>query len=398
MTQRARRRPANGGDGAAPESGGALQRIQDWLRGAQQQPGGNGAVVEEVTGQRLDEDASTSFLDMAAAETGVDSPTLDVSAGQSPATDHSEPVLERATPQSDPRTYNPRTYRRVHQRHEGRVDDLGMKIGNRQGALNSFVAHWERHQARYQFVSGKTGVPAKLIAAIHWREATGDFTRYLHQGDPLGKKARRVPRNIPIFHVWEDAAIHALNMKKNVRDDIGLTAETTDTAAIATYAEAYNGLGYHNAGRVSPYVYAGTDAYTSGKYVRDGKFSARAVDQQLGVLVMMDSLNGLDQSIGATSTSSGRARPAGGGSTHTSATSSAWNQVLTGRTVLRKGSRGKAVEQLQALLGAAGHATGVDGQFGNGTYAKVVAFQRANRLTADGIVGKATAEALQRRS
>src|SRR5690606_2363417 len=47
--------------------------------------------------------------------------------------------------------------------------------------------------------------------------------------------------------------------------------------------ERYNGLGYRNKGLPSPYLWAGTDQYQKGKYVKDGKFDSNHVDQQLGV-------------------------------------------------------------------------------------------------------------------
>jgi putative chitinase len=53
--------------------------------------------------------------------------------------------------------------------------------------------------------------------------------------------------------------------------------------------------------------------------------------------------------------------------------------------LLKNGSKGEEVKQLQAKLGLA-----ADGIFGNGTEAKVKEWQAANGLTADGIVGDAT--------
>ena len=56
-----------------------------------------------------------------------------------------------------------------------------------------------------------------------------------------------------------------------------------------------------------------------------------------------------------------------------------------------RGSRGDAVRKLQELLNKKGFDCGaVDGIFGSKTYAAVVAFQKANGLSADGIVGPLT--------
>ncbi|WEX10372.1 N-acetylmuramidase domain-containing protein [Chelativorans sp. AA-79] len=63
--------------------------------------------------------------------------------------------------------------------------------------------------------------------------------------------------------------------------------------------------------------------------------------------------------------------------------------------LLRRGDRGSAVQHLQRLLTAAGHPVTADGDFGPRTHAAVLAFQRSSGLTADGIAGPATMEALQ---
>ena len=63
--------------------------------------------------------------------------------------------------------------------------------------------------------------------------------------------------------------------------------------------------------------------------------------------------------------------------------------------VLRKGSKGNEVKEVQRRLKQWGYYSGsVDGVFGAGTRAAVIAFQKKNGLTADGVVGKATYKAL----
>ncbi len=93
-----------------------------------------------------------------------------------------------------------------------------------------------------------------LVAALHTRESQdpSKFNRYLHQGDLLGSPCERVPCGkdktkddyVPDFAAdeWEKAAIHALTMpdKKRHREALGISYATTDLAALATFAEAYN--------------------------------------------------------------------------------------------------------------------------------------------------------------
>ena len=65
--------------------------------------------------------------------------------------------------------------------------------------------------------------------------------------------------------------------------------------------------------------------------------------------------------------------------------------TVVGRPMVSYGSRGDAVRKLQELLNALGYDCGsVDGIFGNKTKAAVLAFQKANGLGADGIVGPLT--------
>lgn len=70
-------------------------------------------------------------------------------------------------------------------------------------------------------------------------------------------------------------------------------------------------------------------------------------------------------------------------------------KVMIELTTLKFKSQGAQVKTLQRLLNSLGYNCGeVDGIFGQGTRAAVVAFQKAKGLTADGIVGKATWTAL----
>ena len=65
--------------------------------------------------------------------------------------------------------------------------------------------------------------------------------------------------------------------------------------------------------------------------------------------------------------------------------------TVVGRPMVSYGSRGDAVRKLQEMLNAKGYTCGnVDGIFGSKTYAAVLAFQKANGLAADGIVGPLT--------
>ena len=273
-------------------------------------------------------------------------------------------------------------YDEVYDKHAAKVDNVRVTMSESQMRdVQQFQDHYASNKSRYEAVSSKTNVPPRLIAALHWRESSGSFNRYLHQGDPLGRPAVNIPNDIPVFHVWEDSAEHALNMKRSLRNQTGLTSESTDAVAQATFAEAYNGLGYHYKDRPSPYVYAGTSGYTSGKYVADSRYSAQAVDQQNGVMPLLGSIGGLDTNQDM--------------SPRRISKEDYWFRVVRGDKMIRKGSRGNEVEMLQLRLKALGFDIESDGDFGSGTDYAVRQFQSQQGLTVDGVVGKGTATVIE---
>jgi len=71
----------------------------------------------------------------------------------------------------------------------------------------------------------------------------------------------------------------------------------------------------------------------------------------------------------------------------------------TNWSTLRKGSKGDAVKECQALLEKAGYSVGpcgIDGEFGKDTLAAVKAFQKDHGLKVDGIVGPLTKRELMK--
>lgn len=121
-------------------------------------------------------------------------------------------------------------------------------------------------------------IPWEFIAVTHQRESSGNFNTYLGNGQPLNKKTTIVPKGRGPFSSWEEGAIDALvyappYAAKNKDWTIGGTL---------TKLEEYNGLGYAAKDLPSPYLWAGTDQYSKGKYVADGKYDPNHVDTQLG--------------------------------------------------------------------------------------------------------------------
>lgn len=152
--------------------------------------------------------------------------------------------------------------------------------------LNKFGKKYTKNKKKYKNISKRTKLPPQLIAAIHYRESSCNFKTYLHNGDPLGKPTIHVPKGI-YFEKFTDAAVDALKEKNKFRKKYKLKADSKDMAAMLSFAEVYNGLGYFNKGVVSPYIYSGTNLYKKGKFVSDGSYNASVTDKQPGVYILI---------------------------------------------------------------------------------------------------------------
>lgn len=146
------------------------------------------------------------------------------------------------------------------------------------------------HKAQYQAVEASTGVPWFVIAALHNRESDADFDTYLGNGEPLDRVTKLVPKGRGPFASWEEGAIDALRLD-------GLDHVTDWSAERACYEiEKFNGFGYRNPARdiPSPYLWAGTNVQKPGKFVADGRYDPRALDEQLGAIPVLREIMALD--------------------------------------------------------------------------------------------------------
>ena len=145
----------------------------------------------------------------------------------------------------------------------------------------------------YVTVSTLTKVPWAIIAVIHEREASQSWLANLAQGDPWNAPSIHVPRHRGPFKTWEDAAVDALT---NCGPFAAKWRDWSIGGAL-TLLETYNGLGYANRGFPSPYIWASTDQYKSGKYIADGHFDPSAIDHQIGCASLLARMMILDPSI-----------------------------------------------------------------------------------------------------
>lgn len=139
-----------------------------------------------------------------------------------------------------------------------------------------------KYKDQYKEVEEATGVPWAFIGALHYRESSNNFKTHLHNGDPLTARTFHVPAGRPADgeppFTWVASAIDALEYEHFN----GKTDWTLEN--ICDRGERYNGLGYRNMGKPSPYLWSGTNNYVRGKYVADGQYDPSTIDRQAGII------------------------------------------------------------------------------------------------------------------
>lgn len=142
------------------------------------------------------------------------------------------------------------------------------------------------HESLYRAVQLMVKVPWPIIAAIHYRESDQDFTKHLHNGDPLSARTVHVPAGRPIEgeppFTWPESAADALNM--------AIRPKSWEIASCLDFMERYNGTGYQKHSVNTPYLWDYTDKYLSGLYTNDGIYDASVKESRPGAVSILKSL------------------------------------------------------------------------------------------------------------
>lgn len=146
---------------------------------------------------------------------------------------------------------------------------------------------------RYRTVQIRTTVPWVFIGLCHLREGNLNFGTYLGNGQSIAKVTDIVPIGRGPFKSFEDGAVDALGKQELLH--------VTDWSLerMAYCLEGFNGYGYRSHGVNSPYLWAGTNRYTKGKFTRDHYFDPEFVDTQLGSMAVLARLCALDSDVAA---------------------------------------------------------------------------------------------------
>jgi lysozyme family protein/cell wall-associated NlpC family hydrolase len=160
----------------------------------------------------------------------------------------------------------------------------------RKAGVDQTAKRLSANKARYEKVAKALKMPWYVVAVIHSLEAGGDFSRHVHNGDPLSARTTHVPAGRPKTgkppFTWEQSAIDALTYQ-----GFGKWKDWS-VPGMLYKLEGYNGFGYrdHHPTVKSPYLWSFSNHYAKGKYVADGRFSASAVSAQCGAAVLLKRL------------------------------------------------------------------------------------------------------------
>lgn len=236
-------------------------------------------------------------------------------------------------------------------------------------------------QGRYAPVSAAVGVPQTWMATSFEREASSNFNDSPAQGDPWNRRSVHVPAGRGPFASWADAAKDAYHI-----DGLDAVGASNWTAARACYeGEVFNGMGYRAHGIHSPYLWAGTNNYTTGKYVADGQFDPSHADTQLGIVPVMLHMIALRPAL---------ALP---GAMPPSVVAPAIVPQPAPQGLGQHGDHDTAwLQHALNVLKVEGTPLAEDGNFGRHTRRAVVAFQAAHGLDADGIAGPLTTAQIEK--
>jgi lysozyme family protein len=154
-------------------------------------------------------------------------------------------------------------------------------LPSKQATAESVARKIIANRARYENLCG---VPWWFIGILHYRESGLRFDRYLGNGTPLNRVTTAVPAGRGPFVTFEAGVIDALTIQGYANQ------EDWSQERVLYRFEAFNGFGYIQHKINSPYVWAGSNLYTIGKYSSDGIYTSSLVDQQLGCAVIFNIL------------------------------------------------------------------------------------------------------------
>ncbi len=139
-----------------------------------------------------------------------------------------------------------------------------------------------RGKSRYIQVEARADAPWYVVGITHLMECSCSWNRQILNGQHWNLKTTLWPPGLGPWESWEESAVCGmLRFRKRYppRWTVG---------AMGLFLERWNGMGYAMRGKHSPYLWSMSNHGEGvGKFVADGKYSATAVSQQVGAMVLL---------------------------------------------------------------------------------------------------------------
>lgn len=135
-----------------------------------------------------------------------------------------------------------------------------------------------RKAALYMPAEKATGVPWIMFGVTHYREGNCNPLTNVLNGQRWDRVTTITPKGLGPWPDWISCAQDAA--ERHAWVDV----TRWSIAKMLQEGERYNGLGYANMDKDSPYVFSCTHwGRGVGKYVADGVYDTKAVDKQVGI-------------------------------------------------------------------------------------------------------------------
>ena len=155
------------------------------------------------------------------------------------------------------------------EQYEQLFRDCQIVEAGKQQEVDQAIAAMQAAQARYAALADRAGAPWYLVAVVHQREGSGNFSQSVRDG-------HRLPAGLS----WEDDALAVMQAQCGGWHNWSLPG-------LLYRLEAYNGFGYRRYQVNSPYLWSFATCYTKGKFGADGRFDPDQVDKQPGTAVIL---------------------------------------------------------------------------------------------------------------
>ncbi|MBI2283325.1 MAG: hypothetical protein HYU71_06430 [Bacteroidetes bacterium] len=156
-----------------------------------------------------------------------------------------------------------------------------------------------KYRRNFELAVNGTKVPWQFAGIIYFREDGLQFKGHPHNGDSLRRRTVNVPAGRPVA---SPKYADGYSFMESFADLIALKrwdkVPVWNMPSLLYYFESNNGFGYrrlHNP-IMTPYLWSGTNYYTSGKFIADGHYDQQTVDKQVGAAPLLRYLT--DKTLG----------------------------------------------------------------------------------------------------